>query len=98
MTNTVHKVTLSVDGNHSVSVHGDDPVEVQESLAWAKGIYLKLPAGPMEKGGGHPRGAPPLCELHQVPMIWQQGRKGYFWSCHEKNADGSWCDYKPIQG
>jgi hypothetical protein len=36
----------------------------------------------------------PICGVHEVPMVWQQGRKGYFWSCHEKNPDGSWCSYK----
>jgi hypothetical protein len=37
----------------------------------------------------------PMCAVHDLPMVWQKGRKGYFWSCHEKKADGSWCDYKP---
>jgi hypothetical protein len=37
----------------------------------------------------------PICGVHGIPMIWQKGRKGYFWSCHEKNSDGSWCSYKP---
>ena len=31
-------VTLSLDGTHSVPVTGDDPTEVQEALAWVKGI------------------------------------------------------------
>ena len=38
---------------------------------------------------------PPVCGVHHVPMVRVQGRKGPFWSCHEKNADGSWCSYKP---
>src|SRR5687768_14849074 len=25
----------------------------------------------------------PLYEIHQVPMVWQKGRKGYFSACHE---------------
>jgi hypothetical protein len=37
----------------------------------------------------------PLCGIHHSPMTWQKGRKGYFWSCHKKMADGSWCHYKP---
>jgi hypothetical protein len=39
--------------------------------------------------------APPVCAIHQVPMVRVQGRKGPFWSCHEKMADGGWCSYRP---
>jgi hypothetical protein len=38
---------------------------------------------------------PPICGVHQVPMVRVTGRKGSFWSCHEKLADGSWCSYRP---
>ena len=38
---------------------------------------------------------PPICGVHQVPMVHVNGRKGLFWSCHEKDADGSWCTYRP---
>jgi hypothetical protein len=38
---------------------------------------------------------PPICGVHQLPMVRVQGRKGPFWSCHEKMADGSWCSYRP---
>ena len=37
----------------------------------------------------------PICAMHNVPMVWQKGRKGFFWSCHERNADGSFCSYRP---
>ena len=37
---------------------------------------------------------PPICEVHQVPMVRVQGRKGPFWSGHEKLAGGSWCSYR----
>jgi hypothetical protein len=37
----------------------------------------------------------PICEVHQRPMVRVNGRKGPFWSCHEKLADGSWCSYRP---
>src|SRR4051812_45776975 len=42
MTQAQYQITLSLDGNHSVSVTGDDPTAVKEGLAWARGIYLKL--------------------------------------------------------
>jgi hypothetical protein len=38
---------------------------------------------------------PPICGIHQIPMVRMNGRKGPFWSCHEKMADGSWCNYRP---
>jgi len=28
-------------------------------------------------------------------MVKQRGKYGTFWSCHERNADGSFCSYKP---
>jgi hypothetical protein len=37
----------------------------------------------------------PICALHDLPMVLMHGRRGDFWSCHEKNSDGSWCSYKP---
>ena len=38
---------------------------------------------------------PPVCGVHQLPMVRVNGRKGPFWSCHEKTADGSWCSFRP---
>ena len=37
----------------------------------------------------------PICAIHHVPMARVKGKYGYFWSCHERNADGSFCSYKP---
>lgn len=39
---------------------------------------------------------PPLCAIHKTPMKRMEGRKGPFWSCHRKMANGSWCTYRPI--
>jgi hypothetical protein len=38
---------------------------------------------------------PPLCGVHNIPMVWQKGKRGDFWSCHEKDPDGSYCSYRP---
>jgi len=27
-------------------------------------------------------GEPPIFAVHEVLMVWQKGRKGFFWSCH----------------
>ena len=37
-----YQITLCVNGNHAVSVTGDDPTSVKDGLAWSRGIYLKL--------------------------------------------------------
>ena len=42
-----------------------------------------------------PDAEPPICATHGIPMVRVNGRKGPFWSCHQKNDDGSWCSYKP---
>jgi hypothetical protein len=42
--------------------------------------------------------AAPVCPVHGCSMVWREGTskksgKAYaFWSCKQKNADGSWCD------
>ncbi len=38
----------------------------------------------------------PMCGIHDVAMVLVQGRKGPFWSCHEKMPGGEWCSYKPV--
>ncbi len=37
----------------------------------------------------------PVCQVHDLPMVKVMGKRGEFWSCHQKNADGSWCSYRP---
>jgi hypothetical protein len=34
---------------------------------------------------------------HNKPMVWVEGKNGPFWSCHTKNPDGTWCNYRPPQ-
>lgn len=50
-----------------------------------------------------PESKSPTCGIHGTPMVWKSGtsrttNKPYaFWSCPTKNADGSYCNYKPKQ-
>ena len=37
----------------------------------------------------------PRCGVHQSPMKLMQGKRGPFYSCHERMPDGSWCNYRP---
>lgn len=39
----------------------------------------------------------PKCGVHGTPMSLRQGQYGNFWSCGTKNADGTWCKYKPAK-
>jgi len=106
-----YQITLSLDGNHSVSVTGDDPTAVKDGLAWARGIYLKLQEGAKQNPTTSPAQSsettshqiaapeqPPICAIHSKPMVSVSGRTGRFWSCHERLDDGSWCPYKPPKG
>lgn len=102
MTQTTYQVTLSLDGNHSVTVKTDNQTETRLAIAWAKATFNRLVEFSKDRdeknqviSEEHAQDDPPICAVHQVPMVWQKGRKGYFWSCHQKNADGSWCDYRP---
>jgi len=109
MAHPTYQITLRVDGNHAVSVSGDDPTAVNDGLAWARGIALKLQERATHRAGPaaqHPAETvssaidtleqePPICAIHTRPMVSVQGQTGPFWSCHEKLEDGSWCSYKP---
>jgi hypothetical protein len=107
-----YQVTLAVDGKHAVSVASDDAAAVIEGLVTAQEIYRKLqrlgPSNGIQSHGVELRvNANPtpqvepeekeICGIHNVPMVWQPGRKGYFWSCHIKNEDDSWCTYRPAK-
>ena len=116
MAHVTYCITLSVDGNHTVSVSGDDPVAVNDGLAWARGMSLKLkeraavssypgasdtsPPAPSAASTVYhhdisPPESAPICAIHKQPMVKVNGRRGEFWSCHEKLDDGSYCPYRP---
>jgi hypothetical protein len=84
---------------------------VTETLVWAKKTHEqfgRLPVKPFQslsKEGldqiNHSVRSvaedqePPICGIHNLPIVKVQGNRGEFWSCHQKNADGSWCNYRP---
>ena len=94
----IYQVNMSTDGVHKVTVTIEDPAGTDAALAWANATYAKL----LRDGDSEPTGAAfdtkddaPQCALHHQPMVRMQGKLGEFWSCHQKNADGSWCGYRP---
>ena len=106
MSSITYQVTLSSDGRPQVSVTSDGPAAARDAIPWLSQTYVTL----LKDAKAVPRPAttltvpqaqaevPPLCEVHQMPMTWQHGRKGYFWSCHEKLPNGDWCKYRPALG
>lgn len=107
MPQTGYQVMLSTGGNVAVTVTADDPAEMESALAWAGLAYKHLVGGQGKNDGriddqvtadqvqeGKDEEAP-ICAIHKVAMVKVEGRFGHFWSCHERNADGSFCTYKP---
>lgn len=91
-----YQVTLSTGGRIAVAVTSDDPQALREAFAWARETYTKLTAKSDSKDGEQEKDEDvPTCAVHNVPMIKQKGKFGTFWSCHQRNEDGSFCSYRP---
>ena len=98
MNRTTYQVVMSTDGKHQVIVTIEDPAGTKAALAWARATYAQLIKAEdlaEQPGDESQEQEPPECAIHQVPMVLVQGRRGPFWSCHQKNEDGSWCNYRP---
>ncbi len=96
------QIILSTDGKHTVMATTDQKELTDQALTWATATYDELlkrygrKCDQRPKVGGDANGATaPVCKVHQVPLVEVQGRHGLFWSCHERNEDGSFCAYKP---
>ena len=107
MSNATYQVILSTDGKHTVIVTSDDSEEIKEATAWAQATYEQIAGRYGLKGDQRPLGndatqqervAAPLCAVHRVPMVWiEKSKNGPFWSCHEKDAQGNWCSFRPAK-
>jgi hypothetical protein len=107
MSQTTYQVVLSTDGKHKVIASGNDEASAIAAVTWANTVYDRLVAKyglkheQYSKNGQEEQGEPksddptPECAVHHVPMQQVQGKRGPFWSCHEQNEDGSWCNYRP---
>ncbi|MCC7106257.1 MAG: hypothetical protein IT307_14040 [Chloroflexi bacterium] len=96
----MYEVTMSTDGKHTVTVRIEDPAGTQAALAWARATHTQLLKDDLPIDGAEPdddlnEAEAPACGVHHVPMVLVNGRKGQFWSCHEKMEDGTWCTYRP---
>src|SRR5947209_3487149 len=103
MSTDTYQVILSTDGKHTVIATTDDIRSTVKVQLWATTTFEQIVARYGLKGNGkQPEGQPttvaeiaPVCGVHQVPLVLVSGRRGDFWSCHEKNPDGSWCSWRP---
>ncbi|GEM_PF-826114 len=99
MNRTTYEITMSTDGVHKVTVTVEDPGGIDAALAYAQGTFAKLmKSGTKPFDAGNDFDNVPICAFHHIPMVHMNGRKGPFWSCHEKNLDGSWCSFRPEVG
>ncbi len=71
-----------------------DAKSMKTALAWAREAYDKLVTEPKPKEEKKEEDIP-VCAVHNVAMVKQNGKYGQFWSCHERNPDGSFCSYRP---
>jgi len=101
MNKNTYQIEMSSRGDHKVTVVIEDPNGTDAALAWASATYAKLlrDAGSdyhrSQIDNAVPEQLVPNCQIHHHPMVQVLGRHGSFWSCHQKNQDGSWCSYRP---
>ncbi len=99
------QVILSTDGKHTIIVSGNTATEMVEAKKWATAAYDKMvkryglkheqytkPLNGQTNGNGH---TVPSCAVHKTPMVRVDGKFGAFWSCRQRNDDGSFCKYRP---
>ena len=96
-----YQIEIASDSKCSVVVVFDNRDDSEAAQEWAQMTYQRIMAGNGERvtRTGEPTGqteeATPTCGVHQMPMVQVQGRKGLFWSCHERGQDGKFCTYRP---
>src|SRR5450759_4457684 len=100
MSGTTYQITLSTGGQVAVTVTAEDPAEMKTGLAWAELAYKHLVDNQEQKDDQtevqeQSEEEAPICAVHHVAMVKQRGKYGAFWSCRERNEDGSFCSYKP---
>src|SRR3982750_2612111 len=102
MATITYQVPPASGGKPAVSITSEDPDAAREAIPWVAQTYATL----LKDARAIPRpattvvaqpaaGEPPTCAVHQLPMLRMSGRKGPFWSCHERLPGGKWCEYRP---
>jgi len=102
MRQLTYHVGIGADGKPKVSVSSKDPDAAAQAIAWVKQTYARMTTGsvapePEQTKADARTEQAPTCRVHDVLMVGVTGRRGFFWSCHTKNADGTWCSYRPLR-
>ena len=102
MASITYQIMITSDGKPAVTVTSDDPQATRDAIPWLAQTYATLlkdvkavPQPGTTIAQAQQEEEPHFCTIHQVPMARVQGRKGPFWSCHEKLPDGAWYSFKP---
>ena len=104
MAQTSYEVRLAMDGNHIVVVRSADPAQMKVGIAWAKATHEALAArygdAPASEEGAPDElpAEPPVCGVHDIPMVRVEGKRGAFYSCHQRDEQGRFCSYRPSNG
>ena len=100
------QLSQTVDGKPKVLILANDPYAITVELGSIKTppVYTAAPVTQLptvvEQVGldiqppTQPTTAP-MCGVHHTSMKLMHGKRGPFYSCHEKMLDGSWCSYRP---
>jgi hypothetical protein len=97
-------VALTLEGRRTLHIESNDPILAHQAFAWLQKTYgvVATPTLSAHTTARATTGTEtpvpqehPICPIHQLPMTWQNGRTGYFWSCHARLPNGRWCSFKP---
>src|SRR4051812_41919201 len=100
MRQLTYHVGMAADGKPLVTVSSEDPDAAAQAISWVKQTYARMAIAsearePEQLTADVLTEQAPTCQVHEVPMVGVTGKRGFFWSCHTKNADGTWCTYRP---
>jgi hypothetical protein len=103
----LYQVSVTVAGDQKATIEAADPTTAQDAIAlfaqrFGAAVRPSAPVVPtpvqqIQAAFAQPEKSQqaPTCAIHHQPMNLMNGKRGSFWSCHEKMDDGSWCSYKP---
>jgi hypothetical protein len=94
------QLSQTADGKPKVLILANDPYAITVELGSIKTppVYsaaqsASIPVVEQPELSEQPE--EPICGVHQVPMKLMHGKRGAFYSCHERMPDGSWCNFRP---
>ena len=103
-----YELFLSSDGKNTVRVKAQTKEGREAANIYAKRVFDRLIARYGTKAEQYTKAnstqtngkVAPICGIHGSAAVWKEGEskttgKHYaFWSCPNKNADGSYCTFK----